>query len=870
MLPTLLTSRPTVCFGRRTGKLPEEPQPQASQAAQDDLEVGHQASRHAWQTLRQTVTFKTLIPFDMTSTFEANARLAIRGAMFLYLAGVPNLFQLADAIPFFENNPIVSSASIVMFVFTLYKSVGETIEFAGQGMVGAVLAAIAGGLLFLPFPNGVESSNYDDPALLFATLMAILTVFSTLLLNLSTLAQIFMLSNYVWHWMQFVDPTRDKRCEYTFLGVDLHSNVWIGLESVKTSASGCVLAILVTLLPYPFLSIRKAKSVSKDMVSIFGDTWETALAMYGSHSANAHEQSKIRHDLQRIQTHIGTFQSHITNSWWEAVFVPKYRRVRFLMTYLDDMAMQNIDVFTHVINSCLREDFGETHSQLMAGCSEHVQRLIHSAQELLNLSTDLAWEGGVRSTADKEGLSHGMDAVNQNIATLTRCFNARKCDMGLDYLNLEMIDEHVFCFSACKCGRLVCDFAEVLLEEDKAARGEPGAKPPKRVSLVRESKCFSKVFDRSVILERKHLNFAARNSLSTLLCLAIGYFGYSKMIKPFNAEIASTTGVLLSKFIGSSMTANLNRLQGVVLGVVIGELMFSLLGWCTPWAWIALSVFLIAWVSVTLFAYFNSEVYSTMGCLMAAYGAQQMLMGCTSEVVQPATTYHKVVNCVVAIGVMSIVDLILNLGLPSKAALRSYTEAWTKLREETTSLFSADVQDSGFPKRQISDAISDAEALAAEAAQEPRFWKNPWRGVAFKAGLKSIHAVRLALSCIESQCAPNSDKERWFMRLLENPAMQHVLEPVIEKMQKMDLFIENIDEKSVTDCELLSHAKQDDTWKRMQGSIGILLHQSLRADSGLEVDSLEEDRAALASFVLSCIYSIMTAMEELQDAILVP
>eukprot|EP00930_Biecheleria_cincta_P079699 TRINITY_DN6760_c1_g1_i5.p1 TRINITY_DN6760_c1_g1~~TRINITY_DN6760_c1_g1_i5.p1 ORF type:complete len:862 (+),score=143.73 TRINITY_DN6760_c1_g1_i5:352-2586(+) len=743
---------------------------------------------------------------------------------------MPLLFRLDHSIPFFKDNSFWSQASIVMFVFTLYKSVGETIEFACQGMLGTVLAAIVGGMLFLPFPYGVESQGYDDPAVLFGTLMAILAIFTTLLLNLSTLAQIFMLSNFVWHWMKFMDPGVAHGYHSHFMGVQLHSFMWIGLESVKTSCCGCVLAILVTLLPCPILAIRKAKGVSKDMVSIFGDTWETALTMYCSHCANVHEQAKIRHDMQRIQSHIGTFQSHISNSWWEAVFVPKYRRVRFLMTYLDSMATQTVDVFTHVINSCLREDFGETHNQLMEGCREDVQRLIHSAQDLLSLSTELVWKAGVRSADDREGLSRGIKSVNENVATLTTRFNSRKEDMGLEYLDLEMIDDRL---------HFPCP------------------------------KCVSKVFDRAVILERKHLNYAVRNSLSTLLCLAIGYFGYSKMIPQLNAEIASTTGVLLSKFIGSSMTANLNRLQGVCLGVVVGELMYALLGWCSAWAWICLSAFLITWVSMTLFAYYNSEVYSTMGCLMAAFGAQQMLRGCSSDVVDPAITYHKVINCVVAIGVMSIVDMSLNLGLPSKAALRSYTEAWTKLQEEIASLFSVEVQHFDFPKDQIIKTVSDAKSLAAEAALEPRFWKEPWRGVTFKVALKSIEEVRLAISCIESQCAPDSEKERWFMRLLSIPAMQETVKPVLEKMQNMDQFIRNLDKKDVTDDELLSLAKHDDTWQRMQTSIGVLVNQAPRADSVLEVASLEEDRAALASFVLSCIYSVMIAMQELQGAILV-
>jgi len=808
----------------------------------------------------QLKAYKHLLPHGMTSNFADNAQLAARGAVFLYLAGLPLVFGFPHYIPFFEHNHLFNTSAIVMYVFTLYKSVGETISFAIGGMVGTLLAAVAAELLFWPYQAGVTTSGNSAPVSLhdgevvWGVLLGLTSVVFTLGLNFSTLAQIFMLSNYAYFWMDYMNPEKDKPSSILF-GYSFHV---VGVNALADSLCGCSLALLAVLLPYPILAINRAREISRNTVTIFGETWSTAITMYCSHKNNRQLQAKMRHDMDKAQLYISSLKSHITNSWWEAFFYPPLRNVKQLLTSLDTAATQNIDCLTHVISSCTREDFNNTHAQLMSACKQPLQCLTSSAQELLVFGTEMACAGGARSKVEEEKLEAGIKQVEKDTLTLTQKFRAVKAELNLQEVQIDLLDEHVFLYSACSYSRIVSDFARSLAAED-AGTDQP--------SCLKELLCSWTVFDRRVLFDYKHLNFALRNSLTILICLTIGYLGYSQMIGQYAAEIAGTAGVLISKFVGSSMTANLNRLQAVALGVVIGQLLYALFGWCSPWAWSLMSVLILSWSGLTLYIYFNSRVYSGMGCLLAAFGSQQLLQGCSSKVVEPEVSFTKIINCVIAIIVMTLVDQLLSTGLPSAQACSTYLHAWKDLQEAARGIFSSDEPEYIFERGGVVEDISTATLLAKEAALEPRNWRLPWPDSTFRQAIKCIQEVRLNVSCIQIVGAPNSTKDDWFLGILENSYFKDAVEAVMEKMSLIERLMTTVQEEQKDD--VLNAALMDDSWERAQLAINNMLIGWNTANlSMVEPASLELDRAAQASFMLSCICSLMLSMQELEDIVL--
>lgn len=67
------------------------------------------------------------------------------------------------------------------------------------------------------------------------------------------------------------------------------------------------------------------------------------------------------------------------------------------------------------------------------------------------------------------------------------------------------------------------------------------------------------------------------------------------MVPRYNAGIACTTAILLSKFQGSAMAKALERLQGVVLGNIFGQLIYVVVARCNPLAYSAMAMVIFGW-----------------------------------------------------------------------------------------------------------------------------------------------------------------------------------------------------------------------------------------------------------------------------------
>merc|ERR1719399_181760 len=159
------------------------------------------------------------------------------------------------------------------------------------------------------------------------------------------------------------------------------------------------------------------------------------------------------------------------------------------------------------------------------------------------------------------------------------------------------------------------------------------------------------IFEPGELFQKDHIMWTLRNGISIVLAFYVGWHGYGQYIAMYNASIASTVAVLLSKFVGSAMTKNLARLQGVVIGIVLGNLLYALLAWCYWWGHLAVAVALYLWTLMGLFMYFHSTNYSTVGLLLAVFGTQALLKPCANESTDPSG-HSAIVNVTIGICVM--------------------------------------------------------------------------------------------------------------------------------------------------------------------------------------------------------------------------
>merc|ERR1719310_778953 len=96
---------------------------------------------------------------------------------------------------------IVSTFVIMMLVFTLYKTVGETLYYAWCGIFGTLLTTIAIWFMFGVYPDGYTGHS-SSPAI-FGITLGFFFYFFLLFLNFDMNTRIFALSNFCWFLMAF-------------------------------------------------------------------------------------------------------------------------------------------------------------------------------------------------------------------------------------------------------------------------------------------------------------------------------------------------------------------------------------------------------------------------------------------------------------------------------------------------------------------------------------------------------------------------------------------------------------------------------------------------------------------------------------------
>merc|ERR1740139_1334404 len=198
------------------------------------------------------------------------------------------------------------------------------------------------------------------------------------------------------------------------------------------------------------------------------------------------------------------------------------------------------------------------------------------------------------------------------------------------------------------------------------------------------------------------------------------------------------------------MAKNLNRLQGVVLGSVVGQTAYALLAWCTMWGYVSVAVAVLSWATITLFIYYNSAQFGTVGLLLAVFGVTSLLQGCSDEVYNPATSYYGVINTTGGICIMCVVDTIFAPGRASELAVAAYFAPWEKLVAQADDLFNS--QKLRLPPRAgtVRAMIADAGNLGNEAYEEPRYWLAPWPLATYQRAVACLSTLRFTLASLEA------------------------------------------------------------------------------------------------------------------------
>lgn len=675
--------------------------------------------------------------------FGDNFELACRAACFTVICGLPFLVpksacELCHIL--YPYTGFYHRGSVTYFLFTLYKTTGETIYFAIGGVAGTIFATFTIWVLNGFVPGGY-THNSPDSIWWIANFVGVLFVFALLYFNFDTNTKIFGISTYVWHWMKYINPDEIGGFAGNF-AVEVDGTAISGLLS---AISGCFIAVVAGYLPYPNLALWRALDVSKTTIEHLHMTWEDFASYYCGDGRNNMAGTVISEELRQMKSEVEKLDAYIGSAWYECLGLGRWQHQRLMMKRLRSYMSQVSDRLSAMIQVCLEEDWGDSHSRLMGHISANITVVIDLNGAILSKVLDAIIAGGFTEESSQD-VNEDIDRLLKAIADLTTAFVTGGQAEGLYMLAEESVGENVVASNVCSFSALTCQFARDLQ-----------ADLPAEVFDWREGTGIFGMFRPSLLQDAKHVQWTVRNGISILLAFAIGWHGVAgRMILSFNPAIASTVSVLLSQFVGTALVNNLNRLQGVVLGLIVGQVAYALLGWCTLWGHLSMGVTLLVWELCSLFVYYHSEQYSTVGLLLAVFGASGMLQGCSEDIFDPRNSFYAIINCTAAIFVMGFVDVVLTPKRVSDMARDDYAAIFDPLADGLKRICDPEVKVID-QKHDILAQIRAAAQLGREAANEPRYWRVAWPKAVFKRAIDFASTLRFCISSIKFSSTTNVD-----------------------------------------------------------------------------------------------------------------
>jgi len=433
-----------------------------------------------------------------------------------------------------------------------------------------------------------------------------------------------------------------------------------------------------------------------------------------------------------------------------------------------------------VIRFCEEEDFDDAHDKMMDEFRDEMLAFRRKSREVYEAAVRTGLDGVMDATEEVELQQQADELRAANKSLAQKFVSSRKTvcsELKLSMMSQELLGEHFFAMALSSYGKKAQDFVDNILKT--------------KMVVQKGVKTFESPFDTAVLLDKQHINFTVRNFLGIMFAFYVGYFGYSKIILPKSGGIAGTISLLLSKFGGgSAIQHNMQRFQGLVLGTMIGQLIWVFFGWDSTYGYTMLSISFLLYEFVAI--YINKSAgpdFAYIGGLIAWNGANQMLMGYSDETYDPTPKYYTIVNVVLSITIMIIFDLLLSTDRASSGAMDNLFQASDALRDIVFSVF--EVRQKKYLVEEAFTKHKDFMSLAAEceeaALAEARYWRDDFNADIWDQAMKCHETVIEAMKKIVFTLTSDESgeyggtKSTLFMQLLDRQEMVNVRDVLLEQ-----------------------------------------------------------------------------------------
>jgi len=837
------------------------------------------------QTSRYRRAIRRLFLADANPAFALDAELSVRSSVGLLFLGLPFLIPhgMFDWLDKLQGSGMYKVSVVTFFMFNVKRSLGECLASCFGCLRGLIVAVIHTWILHFFFPSSVTD---DAPwyALWVGVADGVLFISTLMILNLNAATKIVAISNFIGWWMLFLKPGDDSFHFPLSAGWDPWRDA--GLSSLMTTCVGSFLAISGCLFPYPLLALDNAKDSADELVHHMAGLWTLFVDYLGTEHRQAYAQDRVYRNLRRLEKLSNKLGHDVDHAWWECLGLGRRQRVRRKLRRLDKAIKDSYDCIYAVWAATQGRDWGDRHNLLMALVTPQFRAIVDSGEALVTTCVKVVVDGnGVISDDGEKKILNMIQALKDADEDLLLNFKQARRDLGRsfsvldggghDQLQVTDIEElalpHVLAFNVSAWAHVLVEFARRLVE----SKSNPEVMPQADVGLG----VLASLVDGVTAFEYR--NYALRTLACLFVGFAIGYNGYKDLVEQYESRIAGTVVILVSKFTGSAVVKNLRRIQGVVLGMVFGQIVKKLFMGCDLVSVVPLGVVTFLYALVMVFVVHSSEAgYADIGKLAAIFGVQHMLIGKCSWgdgdiPIDKQGAYDSIVCNVIACMLIALFDEIFYPGRAADSAYDSLQRVFTMLEEAIGRHFDKSISDIRERNSSLAAAIDVACDLNEQAANEPRFWRTPWRREMFDSIISFLVRMRYNTRCLECCMADNfmfGGKKGEVMRaLLDTKSVPLLADHLLQKIGVVKRLSSVLMHETVNRFPLLN---DEDVTREFRNESQLIRGRIADELSSVELlkansaDTMREDAFCRITVTLVSIETIFQDLREMQHLIL--
>jgi len=678
-----------------------------------------------------------------------NWGLAFRAAFFIMLSATPAM--MPDVRDWFHLMTYDTTYTAVLILWTMDRTIGKSTAAAWDAILGTVLSFFFMFIISGFFPGGVHEGDHEGftghHVWYIGMAYFLITVLGMLYLNFPNGVRVWCLSYHMANMMYFLKPKPVGSPAIFSEGFHISlKGQMFGYCLITVLATG--LSVIAVSLPTPKSSHRaaleKAAATKGEFCTLLRSLTRIYLGEFATDASNVFV--RVQMYRSRLVANLQEMQSDVTFSWWEHFDRGSYVDVRHMLGQHVEMSRKLVSG-VEAIESGLASQLGTDVDKRANLIKEIREPLLAMEDSMLKLFEQVV-EGTQDGMVDEDEAKAMLESVSKteadmlNFSKTFRSTCSSLSDESFASRHQAFKDEYKVVFVILTMAREITDLANHLAKREPAERSNAF-----QVAKGGVSNFFAGT------MEESHLAFAQRNSISLLLCFFFGYVGNGSLIPPYTADIATNASLLLSNFVGSALQKNMGRVQGLVIGSVIGRVIHALLSMsdCSSSVFgVSMVVTIGVFSCISFYLFMSSETFGFTAYLFGGFGSMVILSDC-SEHENTSAAYLAIVCATLCIIIMAGVDLAMAPSAAEDAseALFSFMRGG---REAAVSLLENAKLPDGHDSAELASALEDTKRSAQEAQKAPSMVMRPFRLELFDAltesgrqNLTSIETLGLAM-----------------------------------------------------------------------------------------------------------------------------